>query len=392
MKRDVLKILMLNAEYNGCAYWRMFEPARFLNMCYRDAAVTYFPHDAFLSKLTSEWERLAMSHDLIVFGRVSTPEALQTMGVVREFARKPVVVELDDNWATVDSKNLAYQDWYPGSLAYRCANAQMNDADFLQVSTFPLKRAMAYKYGKRCWISPNLIDFEKMDNAYQEARKVRKHHDQIRIGWAGSATHYGDFITFLDTMKIIADKYPKVTFVFRGMKADFFSEQKDGYCFKKDKIQVIKGCPIDLSRIEYHDGGEFWTWPKMLAEMDLDIVVVPLADNAFNKSKSNCRYLEFSSLRVPGVYADLLPYNGTVHDGVDGYLASTTEDWVRHLSALVESEELRQEIALKAYKNVEENWSLQNKIGLWKKNFEEMAEAVDSTPFISYMDGEASDA
>lgn len=383
-----MKILFLNAEYNGCAYWRMFEPARFLNMNYRDVSVTFFPNDVYHYKPLSEWEQLAKSHDIIVFSRVSNPQAFQTMLVVREISQRPVVVEMDDDWSCVDPNNIAYKDWHPGSIPCQIADAQMKSSDLFQVSTMPLKRAMGYKYGKKSWIAPNLIDVDKMAGILSEASKKRKTRDEIRIGWAGSATHYGDFMSFLPAMEIIANKYPKVKFVFRGMQADYFVCEKDSIEVVDGKQKITRKCPIDVSRVEYAHGSGFWEWPKLLAEMDIDIVIVPLEETKFNKSKSNCRYLEFSSLKIPGVYADVEPYAKTITHGHNGFLAKTTSDWVQHISSLIDDEEMRREISNQAHLNVVQNWSLQNNIGIWKANYEEMANTISETDFVPYFNPE----
>ncbi|UOF82074.1 glycosyltransferase [Caudoviricetes sp.] len=384
-----MKILYLNSEYNGVAYWRMFEPARWLNMSFKDVTVTYFPNENYLYKPISEWERLAKSHDLIVFGRVSTAESLATFCAVREWHGKPICVEMDDDWTCVDPKNISYEAWKPGTSHRAAAHGQLREADMFQVSTLPLKRTMTGIYSNHnAWIAPNLIDIEQMGHLYRATKKIEKEPGKIRVGWAGGANHYGDFLIFLPAMKILADKYPQIEFMFRGMKADYFVSEKDGSFQEGNKIKIQKACPIDLKRITVLDGVDPWKWNQAVAEMDLDIVIVPLTDSQFNRAKSNCRYLELSSLNVPGVYANVYPYANTVTHGENGFLAATTEDWVNYVSQLVESEELRREIAKNAHDTIEEKWSFQNNVGIWKNNYEEMLNHADTTTFRSLLGNE----
>lgn len=385
-----MKILFLHAEYNGVSYWRMFEPARWLNMSYRDVSVTYFPTDEQheFAKPLSEWEKLAKAHDLIVFGRVSQKLSLDTMLFIREVSKIPIVMEMDDDWSRVDKKNLAYRDWHPNSEGVKMAEAQTKFADILQLSTHPLKQAMGYKYGKPSWIAPNLIDIYRWEIAKHEREKVKKKTDEIRIGWAGSATHYGDFLNVLPAIKEIANKYPKVRFVICGMRADYFINKNPGVVRNENGIASTLACPIDPERFELHDGSSFWKWHEKVASLDLDIVMVPLEDSKFNKAKSNARYLEMSSLSLPGVYADVYPYSKTIKHGVNGFVARTTNQWVEHLSQLIDSEELRREMGEKARDNVEENFSFQNNISIWKKNYEEILNHVQSIPFKPYYEEE----
>lgn len=381
-----MKILFLHAEYNGVAYWRMFEPARWLNMAYKDVSVTYFPCDEGLefAKPLSEWEELAKAHDLIVFGRVSDEQSLTTMLYMREVSKKPIVMEMDDDWSKVDKKNLAYRDWHPNSIGVKMADAQTKAADMLQVSTHPLKQAMGYRYSKKTWIAPNLVDIRRWDIVQVLRDKIKPKRDEIRIGWAGSATHYGDFLPILPAIKEIGAKYPKVKFVICGMKADYFFNKEKKIIGKGNNLGTMLACPVDPERFELHDGVNFWKWPQKVAELDLDIVIAPLEDSIFNKAKSNARYLEFSSLGVPGVYADVYPFSKTIKHGVNGFLARTTSQWVDYISQLIDSKELRIEMGEKAHENVEENYSFQNQIGLWRKNYEEILNHSEQIGFVPY--------
>ena len=384
----------MNTEYNGVAYWRMFEPARWLNMSFKDVSVTYFPNEDLIghAKPVEEWELMAKTHDLIVTARVADEQALTTLLVMREIAQKPIIMEMDDDWSSVSPKNVAYKDWQPGSQAYRLAEEQTRLADIFQLSTHPLKKAMGYKYPKPTWISPNLVDVRKFEIAKLEFEKEKKERSEIRVGWAGGANHYGDFLEVLPALKEIQDKYKNVRLVFCGMRADYFTEQNGGWVSSPEggkNITYMKKSPLDLSRVEVHDGVNFWKWPSKLASLDLDIVIVPLEDIKFNYAKSNARYLEFSALGVPGVYADVYPYQRTITHGKNGFLASRRSDWVEHISNLIEREDLRREIAEKAHSHVLDCYSFQNNIGIWKKNYEEILTHVSTSRFKSYYKDES---
>lgn len=382
------KVLFLNSEYNGVAYWRVFEPARFLNMHYKDIAVTYFPHKSYTYKLRQEFEQLAKIHDLIVASRISDQEALAVFLTIREISGKPIIMECDDDWRHVDKENFAYKEWHKESYNFKYAEKQSASADGYQLSTFPLKQNF-YKFGgnKPAWISPNLIDIDKMDGCFHNALQKRKQRKNIRIGWAGGGNHYGDFLNsgVLEALEVIAVKYPDTEFLFKGMVTDFFTEDKTIFKDNPGKSRIIKPAFTDPKRITTEIGCEFWDWPQAIADMDLDIVIVPLNDTKFNKSKSNCRYLEFSSIKVPGVYSDCYPYSNTITHGEDGYLAKNKDDWIKYLSMLIEDAQLRRNIAKNAYQTVNDKYSLQNNIGIWKQNLDEMVDYANSTTFVSYV-------
>lgn len=383
-----MKILFINSEYNGVAYWRMWEPARFLNKR-NDIQVTYWTQEKDMLKKSSEWEALARSHDVIVCARVSNPDSLAIMLVIREISQKPIVMEMDDNWWNVDPNSPAFFHWSPGGEAYATAHAQCDKADFFQLSTYPLKQQMCSIFGgwDKSFIAPNLIDFDK----WQEAKKkysMTTPKGKIRIGWGGSATHYSDFKHILPALVNIMNKYPQVELMIRGLRADFLT-QKDQVLeydqFQKRKV-IREKSPLPLDRVIYLNGCHFDLWPDAIARMGMDIAIVPLIDSKFNKAKSNCRYLELSSLGVPGVYADVYPYSKTINNGVDGLVprGNDVKRWEECISELIEDETKRKNMGEAAKQKVWEQYSLQNNINTWAEMYHKMNDQMKSSSFRSY--------
>jgi glycosyltransferase involved in cell wall biosynthesis len=77
--------------------------------------------------------------------------------------------------------------------------------------------------------------------------------------------------------------------------------------------------------------------------------MVPLADNNFNRSKSNIKFLEYSVCGFPAVYSDVGPYHSSVVQGETGLLTrNTPEDWFINIETLVKDPGLRSRIAMNA--------------------------------------------
>jgi hypothetical protein len=94
-----------------------------------------------------------------------------------------------------------------------------------------------------------------------------------------------------------------------------------------------------------------------------DILVAPLCDNLFNSCKSAIKYLEYGAIGVPGIFSRVAPYIDTVEHGKDGFLASTDEDWMDGLVRLIESPELRRELAFSAQEKIRNHWLLSKNVG-----------------------------
>lgn len=78
-------------------------------------------------------------------------------------------------------------------------------------------------------------------------------------------------------------------------------------------------------------------WRRLPFELArLDVCIAPLADNAFNRCKSDIKFLEAALVRVALVASPVGQLGETIRHGVNGLLAHGTEAWTEALSSLVE--------------------------------------------------------
>lgn len=358
-------IAMLHTEWNGCAHWRIFEPARHLEKL-KGWEVKYFPTSKQLVGDIDYYYDLCKNVDLIVSMRADNFKAVKMLMVLRHILKVPLVFETDDDFTKVDPANISARHWEEGREPRNAALIQLQESDMLQFSTMPLKRAFGYKLNKPTWVMPNLIDIEKVS-------KLRKPNDtgKIRIGWAGSASHYMDFKIVWPAIERILDEYNNVELVVAGMKTDYMHVGDGDNRRFRDKLEFI-------------EAGDFKGWNKVMANMKCDIAITPLEPIHFNECKSNCRYLEWSSLKVPGIYSASDPYANSITDGIDGFCTLTKtgfnrsgskytlDNWYNNLKALIESKQLREDMGQSAFDNVEANYSLKNNISIWANNYKEM--------------------
>ena len=65
------------------------------------------------------------------------------------------------------------------------------------------------------------------------------------------------------------------------------------------------------------------------------------------------------ALEVPAVMAAVGENINIIQDGVNGFLASTEEEWLTKLSFLIESKELRNILGKEGRKTIEANYSVE---------------------------------
>jgi len=145
----------------------------------------------------------------------------------------------------------------------------------------------------------------------------------------------------------------------------------------ENKIRLeVWGTPLpdglrELKDVFWHPAptNVYTNFVKYFQTLNFDLVIAPLADNLFNRCKSALKFLEYSAIGAPGVYSRIYPYEAVIIDGVNGYLASTEEEWLSKLTILLENPDQRLNIARAAQQTIREKWLLSSNIRSWHDIF-----------------------
>jgi glycosyltransferase involved in cell wall biosynthesis len=89
-----------------------------------------------------------------------------------------------------------------------------------------------------------------------------------------------------------------------------------------------------------------------------DIGVYPLADDEWSRGKCGFKAIEFMACGVPVVAAAIGVNREIIKDGVNGFLASTEDEWVEKLGRLAVDPELRRRFGQAGRRTIEERYSL----------------------------------
>jgi glycosyltransferase involved in cell wall biosynthesis len=74
----------------------------------------------------------------------------------------------------------------------------------------------------------------------------------------------------------------------------------------------------------------------------VDINIAPLEiGNPFCESKSELKFFEAGIVGVPTVATATQPFFEAIEDGIDGFVAADSEQWIEKLEKLIHDEELR---------------------------------------------------
>jgi glycosyltransferase involved in cell wall biosynthesis len=121
------------------------------------------------------------------------------------------------------------------------------------------------------------------------------------------------------------------------------------------RLLVIGGEPEQPLRDHWyrrlHIPGGFSHYPAFVSWLrsvsgSWHIGVAPLRDTAFNRSKSDLKFLEYAALGLPGVFSDVDPYSRTVRDGATGLLVPNDEDaWCAAIVRIAEGTDVGVQMA-----------------------------------------------
>jgi len=299
-------------------------------------------------------ERIA-AVDLVCFQRDFSRhfKAYQDLLTEAHACGVPVVLDLDDNLLMLPPD-------HPDRLAGDFADSlpallhALLSADALTFTTTVLKQALG-AFNQNIVVLPNYLDAD----LWQFRRPVLRAQDApINILFMGTPTHIPDLNGISEALRGTARRFGyKVRFTFFG------AQPPEGLA--------------DIAQVAYHPvrSFDYRQFQQEFRQLEADIALAPLQDNLFNRCKSAIKFMEYSALGLPGVYAALPPYAAAVQDGVNGFLAGDAQAWENKLGALIEGPGLCLQMAENAQEDIRRKWLAQDHAAEWSKAYNEIARA-----------------
>jgi spore maturation protein CgeB len=88
-------------------------------------------------------------------------------------------------------------------------------------------------------------------------------------------------------------------------------------------------------------------FPEVMAKTD--IFVAPLTRNVYNMSKSDIKRSEVATAKKPFIGQYIRQYQEVIENGVDGFMAETSDGWYGTIKKLIDDKELRKSVGEKGY-------------------------------------------
>lgn len=187
----------------------------------------------------------------------------------------------------------------------------------------------ARKFNKNVWMIPTTIDTE-----YHKRNSIIKKDEQICIGWTGSHTTIRHFEYAIPALQLLKEKF--------GNKIYFKVIGDNTY---ENKEIGIKGIS--------------WKLENEIADLsEIDIGIMPLPDTDWARGKCGLKALQYMALEIPCVMSPVGVNSEIVADGINGFLAKDSKEWIEKISLLIENPALRIKIGTEARRTVEDNYSV----------------------------------
>jgi glycosyltransferase involved in cell wall biosynthesis len=204
----------------------------------------------------------------------------------------------------------------------------------------------AANYARRISIVPMAVDTER----YQPPLNAEP-QDVPRIGWVGTLTNQPNLELVTESLHRLQQARPSV-------------------------MRVIADEPLSLPGVEV----EFipWTYDIEVPRLqECQIGIVPVKPSVWSPWKFFFKLIQFMSLGLPVVATPTGSNLEIIKDGVNGFLASSSNEWYDRLSLLMDDADLRRSIGEAARETVKTHFSLTKQLDVMENIFRNPLTSVE---------------
>lgn len=347
------KILFIPSSMNGGVYYyRVYTPMKDLAERYADEFDitingTYTFTDAQKDEIGKNYD-IVWFHNCLFVSDIQEEVWKTIVYCKREYGTK-FVLDIDDYWKYHKNHPAVDACKFNAFPEKMMINFQL--FDYVTTTTeyfkgiisefFPSERIYVFENA----ISPNDVQFSGYKNPY----------DKLRIGLTGGSSHTEDIKQLLDFPKYLTDKQlEQVEFVLCGYdakNAENITVAENG--------KIVDRKPLDdrdnwWVQTENHFKLKFKNYRRIETKdickgkfggvyQDIDVLLVPLTNNSFNRCKSELKFIEAGFTSTAVIASKVIPYeNYGVNNETCLFVDSPTpQAWAKAVKKLLRDKELR---------------------------------------------------
>jgi glycosyltransferase involved in cell wall biosynthesis len=290
------RVIQYYADYSGCGFWRMIWPEHLLN-----AFQEFVVHGTTVMNLDP---RYYINTKVVRLQRQATEHQLKFVKFLKEISKEigfRLIYEIDDLVFSEDIPE--YNKYKPAftdpSIRRNCQEIMLL-CDEVTVTNDFMKKYYSEKTGHKCvTVIPNFPPKFWLGHFYDE-KKISQNFDthkrKPRILYAGSGAHFdvdnrvNQNDDFAHVVQAIADTCDKYQWVFLG-----------AYPLPLRRL-------IESGKIEFHPWMNLYHYGEKIKNLNINMMVAPLQNNNFNKSKSDLKLVEANAFGIPIACQNMCTY------------------------------------------------------------------------------------
>lgn len=345
---DLIRCLNFYADYSGCGHWRMIWPEQILkaNQKLNIAGSTVMVGDG----------NFFQGVRTIRIQRQATPQQKEYINFLKDIQKQTnlhLIYEIDDIIFHEDIPEYnKFKTAFESPEIRKTSMEIMQMSDEMTVTNQFMKEYFQEKTGhENITVIPNFVPKFWMDRFYDRTEistNYENNKKKPRILYCGSGAHFDvdqrvkhqdDFFLVNDAIRKTVKDFQWVFFGgFPAPLADLVRERK----------------------IEFHGWEGLMKYPYKIHELKCQLMYAPLADNTFNKAKSDLKFIEGCCMGIPTICQDLVTYKNAP------YKFKTGDELVDQIKALI-SDRKRYMSASKKAKIFSNNRWLEDNIGFYEE-------------------------
>jgi glycosyltransferase involved in cell wall biosynthesis len=337
-EQNLSRVIQYYADYSGCGFWRMIWPEHLLNafnlMTVHGSTVMNLDPRYYIHTKVVRIQRQATSHQL---------KFVQFLKEISKEIGFRVIYEIDDLVFSEDIPD--YNKYKPAftdpEIRKNCQDI-MSLCDEVTVTCPFMRQYYMEKTGHpNVTIIPNFPPKFWLGHFYDE-KQISNNYDTYkkkpRILYAGSGAHFdvdnrvGQNDDFAHVVKAISDTVNKYQWVFLG-------------AYPLPLAHLVQS-----GKIEFHPWQNLYNYGEKIKNLRINMLVAPLQNNNFNKSKSDLKLVEANAFGLPIACQDLCTYENAQ------FKFNSGEEMIAQIDDVLSKKGRYMNISAKARRDANSRW------------------------------------
>ena len=332
-----MKILIIIPSYpkiSGVDYHRLLQPHKRMAEMFKETVDMYQ-----INEIDTATIEFLQGFHLIVANRfISRTNGSKVIEKLKE-ANVPYVLDIDDDYRLPEWHILAHQ-----------AKSERHAEKILQALHYAKAITTTHEYLsgtlKHEASQPNAFEIPNAINPKEEQYEVKKRtFDIVKFGWSGSITHFEDVMLMHDgLLSLYNQNQYKFQLIYGGYsKDDEMAKAIAGVLSCKGKASESQF--LTYPSVSINDYAKFYD--------EIDVSLIPLRNNRFNKLKSNLKLIESGFKKKAVIVSNVHPYEPMLKHGKNCLVVKHKNDWYKNMVKLIENPNMITDLSEQLYLDVQ---------------------------------------